>query len=282
MKSRRLFLLAGYNAKNVVDASLVYMAKSLSEFGDVILVMDSDVPDTEMHKVAPYTIFASARRHGEYDFGSYKRAYIYAQDTGILGNYEFVYMINDSVYGPVNPLLPALEKLESTNRDAFGLVYNANRKNPHIQSWFIGMRKPVFASNWFDKFITSVSRQPNKGLITYFYEQGFSRMLFAHNIKFSYLYTAPGRKIYNNVKYFYKSKCPFFKKVAFTRHYGRLGGQLSYILSHLSPDLRNIILTSARDAYGTEYIDWLLTRNPIKILYRSCRYFFYKLFGEGI
>ena len=45
-KNKRLFLIAGYSAKNIVDASLVYMVQKLSKCGDVILVMDCDAPDS--------------------------------------------------------------------------------------------------------------------------------------------------------------------------------------------------------------------------------------------
>ena len=47
-----------------------------------------------------------ATRHSEYDFGSYKRAYNWAQENLDTAEYEFVYLVNDSVYGPLFDLNP--------------------------------------------------------------------------------------------------------------------------------------------------------------------------------
>ena len=47
---RRLFLMAGYSAQNKINSSLVYMIKQFAQYGDVILFMDNDTPDTELAK----------------------------------------------------------------------------------------------------------------------------------------------------------------------------------------------------------------------------------------
>lgn len=47
---KRLFLVAGYSAKNIVDASLVYYVQNLSKYGDIVLVMDNDIPAAQLKK----------------------------------------------------------------------------------------------------------------------------------------------------------------------------------------------------------------------------------------
>ena len=42
MSKKRLFLFAGYNKSGVIDPALIHYVKSLSEFGDIALVMDKD------------------------------------------------------------------------------------------------------------------------------------------------------------------------------------------------------------------------------------------------
>lgn len=280
--TNRLFLIAGYSAQNKVDASLVYMVRKLSEFGDIVLVMDSSTPKSELDKLSPYVIYAAAERHHEYDFGSYKRAYIYAKEAGILGNYEFLYLINDSVYGPVISMNDTFKIIEEYGTDAFGLVLNPHKERPHIQSWFIGMRKSVFLTDWFDKFMLSITRQPDKGAVTYLYEQGFTRLLNQHDKKWKCKYSVPGRGIYNNVKQLYRAGMPFIKKIAFTRHNGALGMQISYVLRHTNTDARDAILSGAKDNFGSKYMDMLLTRNPVKIMFRNITYFIKKIFTEGL
>lgn len=271
MSATRLFLVAGYDAKGIVDDALIYYVRALSKLGDVIVCMDSDCSNTELEKLSPYVMHAVAHRHGEYDFGSYKRAYTYARDRGILADYDFVYMANDSVYGPLYDLKPILEDLESKNLAAFGLVKNPNRDHPHIQSWFIGMRPVVFNSKWFDEFILSVKKLPSKGQITREYEHGFSKRLTERNLPWDCMITVANRGVYNKVKKLYRNGLPFIKKVSFSRHGGAYGRQIEYVLRHASFDARSAILSSARHTWGAEYIDWLLTKNPATVLYRGIK-----------
>lgn len=282
MSTKRLFLFAGYAPNGVIDAALVYYVRALSALGDVILIMDSDCNPCELDKVRPYVKHAGATRHGEYDFGSYKRAYIWACENMNIADYDFVYMANDSVYGPLYPLRPIIQDLESQNLDAFGMVCNPKPSHPHIQSWFIGMRKSVFLSDWFDAFIRSVTKLESKGLITRMYEHRFSSLVTENGLTWHCPWTAKNRGVYNRIKYLYCREMPFIKKVAFTRHGGSLGRQIKYVLDHAPHHARNAILSAACETWGAEYISWLLTKNPITIMIRTVRHTIKKIFTEGI
>lgn len=281
MKTKRLFLFAGYNPKNLVDDALAYYVHELSKCGDVIVVMDCDCPKSELKKIDKYCIHASGARHGEYDFGSYKRAYIWATKNLNLSDYDFVYMVNDSVYGPMYPISQYLKRMESLPHDAFGIVCNPHKHHPHIQSWFIGMNKNVFTSKWLKEFILSITKLPSKGAITRQYEHGFSKLLTTHGHGWTCLYTVRGRGVYNKIKKLYRKKMPFMKRVAFTRTHGALGRQIVYILNHISPKLRDAILNSVTDLYGTKYVKRLLTRNPLRIACRKIHHMFHKIYSGG-
>ena len=280
--TKRLFLFAGYDKHGVIDDALIMYVRTLNKLGDVVVCMDSDCPQDELQKLNDITLYAMATRHGEYDFGSYKRAYNWARENLDISSYDFVYMANDSMYGPLFDLAPYLTTLESKNLDAFGMVKNPHKKSPHIQSWFIGMRKSVFMSEWFNDLLQSVKHHDDKGSVTILYEHGFTKRLIENNLSWDALYAAPGRSIYNRVKYFYKRKMPFIKKLAFSRHGGALGRQLLYILNHVSLDIRKGILQNANRVYGNEYISKILTRNPFKIMWRNIKYTIYKLRTDGI
>ncbi len=279
--AKRLFLFAGYNKLGNIDDALVYYIKALSKFGDIVLAMDSNCADTELKKIQPYCLYTSGARHGEYDFGSYKRAYAWASENLDLSQYDFIYLVNDSVYGPLFDMTEYFDKMEHMGCHAFGLVKNPHKRHPHIQSWFIGLTPSVFKTKWFDKFMHNITKLKSKGAITRKYEQGLSNLITNHNLTWDCIHSAPGRSVYNRIKYFYRSKMPFIKKVAFIRHNGALGMQISYVLNHISQAIRDIILHSARNQYGEKYIDWLLTRNPFKILLRNISYVFHKLSPNG-
>lgn len=267
---KRLFLVAGYDANGHINSALEYMVKSFAKFGDVVLVMDSDCDDSELGKIKKHCLYANAARHGEYDFGSYKRAFTWAHNK--LKNYDFVYLVNDSVYGPLFDIEPYLKKMESFDTDAFGIANKSNGEIPYIQSWFIGMRPTVFLSDWFKEFILSVTRLQSKTAVTGKYEKGFTRGLNTHNQTWQCIYPVYNRGIYNQIKQLYRRGMPFIKRAAFTRHNGALGRQLLYVLNHISPELKKIILESSYDTLSKEYTDWLLTKNPFKIILRNIKY----------
>lgn len=280
-RKKRLFLFAGYNKNNIIDDALVYYIKRLFAFGDVVLVMDSDCPIDQMCKISEYTLYASGTRHGEYDFGSYKRGYIWATENLNLPDYDFIYLVNDSVYGPLFDMAPYFSKMESLPYDAFGLSEKRHKIHRHIQSWFVGLRPSVFCTDWFDVFMRSITKLVNKGQITILYEQGLSHMITEHGLKWGGLFSVFNRDIYNGIEKTFCAGIPFIKKDAFTRHNGALGMQILYVLNHISPTIRNIILRSAGQQYGDEYINWLLTYNPVKILLRNISYMFHKLSPNG-
>lgn len=275
--NKRLFLFAGYSSDGVIDNALVFYIRQLSKYGDVILCMDSDCQSTELNKVATYTLARMGTRHGEYDFGSYKRAYEYAKKHNILKNYDFVYMVNDSVYGPLHKLGPVLKTMESYNTDAFGMTESKHTKYRHIQSWFIGMRPSVFLSSWFNKFILGIKHLEHKYQITILYENKFTDLLEQNGRTWRCPFICPGRSVYNNPKKLFTQGCPFIKKMSFTRHNGAIGYQLWYVLKHCDKTTRTIIINSANRAYSQKYISWLLTSNRITAWIRGIKYAFQKL-----
>jgi len=275
---KRLFLVAGYDKNGYVNAALVYMVRTYSKYGDCVVVMDNDSNESELKKLKPYCIYVDATRHGEYDFGSYKRAYQWAKKNLNLSDYDFVYMANDSVYGPLFDMREYFEKMESGNNDAFGMVKKTGGKSEHIQSWFIGMRPSVFLSDWFDRFILSVTKQADKNAVATIYENGFTEHIDAHNIKWDCLYHVHNRGVYNDVKKLYKQKMPFIKKLSFTRHNGALGNEIYYVLNQLPHDLHDDIYSSACDVYGKKYTDWLLTKSRTKTFFRYIKYLITRIF----
>lgn len=275
--TKRLFLFAGYDAHGVIDDALIFYIQELSKCGDVVLCMDSMCSKTELDKVEKYTIVRMAVRHGEYDFGSYKRAYEYAKKHNLLKDYDFVYMANDSVYGPLHKLKPLLETMESYGTDAFGMTESRHTKYRHIQSWFVGMRPSVFMSDWFDKFIMGVKRQEHKFLVTVLYENKFTDLLEENGGTWRCPFVCPGRSVYNNPKRLFRQGCPFIKKMSFTRHNGAVGHQLYYVLKHCDKNARRAIINGANHAYTSKYISWLLTPNPFVWFTRGIKYAIQKL-----
>jgi lipopolysaccharide biosynthesis protein len=274
---KRLFLFAAYEEAGVVGESLLWYLKSLSKVGDVVLVADSDIEPVQLEPLGPYCLYAQAVRHEEYDFGSYKRANAWANANLDLSSYDYVYMVNDSVYGPLYELEDYILKMEAMGVPAFSLIVNPHKRHPHMQSWFIGLDRSVFLQEWFASFLASVKKEANKNDICVIYETGLTELVTEKGVPYKGLYEVSGKKIYNSVKDLYNAGLPFVKKAAFTRHDGSLGAQLKYVVDHLDADAQNAILADAKRVYGAEYVEGLLTSNTLTIAGRYLSYLFSKI-----
>ena len=278
----RLFLFAGFDKDGIVDDALIYYVKELSKHGDVILCMDCDCKKSSVDKINKYIVHTIIKRHGEYDFGSYKRCFQYAYKKDILKNYDYLYLVNDSVFGPTINIKETLTKIESVRADAVGLIVSKHKTHSFMESWFIKLNQKVFISDWFHDFINSIQNEERKSAITIKYEHGLTKLIANNNCLWDGLYYVYGRDTYNRPKYLFKHGCPFIKKVSFTRHNGACGNQIKYILNHCDKSSAKAILNSVNRLYGKQYMNWFLTYNPLKILYRNFTYVIKKLKNGGI
>lgn len=273
----RLFLFAGYDKNCIIDDALIYYVRTLSQYGDVILCMDSNCDDDETKKINQYTIKTIATRHGEYDFGSYKRAFQYARDNDLLKNYGIVYMVNDSVFGPMFDINNTIKDIEQLPTDAAGIVISKHKTHTFMESWFVRLNKKIFMSDWFDTFMSNITKEEDKYIITVKYEHGLTNLIRNHGCSCSGIYNFYGRFTYNNPKSLFKHGCPFVKKASFIRHNGACGQQIKYIFNHSNSDALKSVMTTATRVYGKDYMNKFLTYNPIKILFRNINYLIQKI-----
>lgn len=276
-RCKRLFLFAGYDHDAIIDDALIHYVSTLSKFGDVILCMDCECPKSEINKIKPFTIHTVAKRHGEYDFGSYKRAYQHARDKKILNKYDALYLVNDSVFGPMFDITNILNKIDSNTSDACGMVISKHKTHSFIESWFVRLNSKIFLTPWFNKFISSVAHESDKATITIKYEHGLTNIIKNHNCSWDAIYKIRGRFTYNNPKILFKRGCPFVKRACFTRHNGDCGNQIKYILNNSDTNTSNAILKTANRVYGETYMKQFLTYNLIKIYMRKIKYAIQKI-----
>lgn len=273
----RLFLFAAYDPDCIVDDALVYYVQTLSKYGDIILCTDCDFPEKEINKIKKYTVHTINERHGEYDFGSYKRAYQYASAKDILKNYKYLYLVNDSVFGPTIDITQTLKDMEALETDAAGIIISKHQTHKFMESWFVRINKKVFTSNWFNDFICGIKKESTKPDVTIKYEHGLSNLITNNNCSWAGLYTVYGRETYNHPKSLFRRKCPFIKKVSFTRHNGALGKQIKYVLKNCDKAAHDAITKTANRLYGQQYMNWFLTSNPLKISARNITYLIRKI-----
>lgn len=216
--TKRLFIFASYDKFQRVDDTLIYYLNALSQLGDIVFYMDNDLQNNEIDKIKsiPNVLYARAKRHGEYDFGSYKRGYIWTRDNNLLSDYDWVYLVNDSVLGPIAPLEPIIKKLEKSDADFVGMVCCTDPDLPHhLQSWFIGLNVDIAKSDIFNNFITDISHEYDKATIVYKYEIRLTQMLLQNGYKYTTVFQDSNANIYNNAAKVLEQGVPFIKKLSF-------------------------------------------------------------------
>ena len=191
----RVCIFAHYDKDNIIDDYVIYYLNALKkDFNKIIFVSDSDLPEKETEKLSSLCDYVQAYHHGEYDWGSYKFGYIIAKQNNWLFDADELLLCNDSVYGPVFSLEPIFHKMSHDDCDFWGIFENkyglsVNVMEPHIQSWFILLKKNVLTSNLFDNFISSVRHLENKNDIIQEYEIGFTQKMSRY-YKYKALYTS--------------------------------------------------------------------------------------------
>jgi len=152
--------------------------------------LDCDLLQSEIQKISDLTTDVIAGRHGEYDFGSYKRGYFLLKKD--LQNYDELIFCNDSCYGPVNGLQRSFNEMSNKSIDFWGITSNnygyrrsllfknryvISKKEFHLQSYFIVFRNCCFISNIFKEFMKAIKHEEAKNDIIINYEIGLTKLL---------------------------------------------------------------------------------------------------------
>ena len=101
---KRTAVFAHYDKNNLIQDYVVYYLSELKKYAEkIIFVSDSDVLPEELKKIEGIVEQSIIGRHGEYDFGSYKRGFLYAKENNLLTACEELILANDSCYAPLFP-----------------------------------------------------------------------------------------------------------------------------------------------------------------------------------
>lgn len=78
-------VFAAYSADGTVSDYVIDYLRALKEIApNIVYVTDNPIPESEIAKLRPYVNHLIARRHGEYDWGSYKRGFAWLKRQNAL------------------------------------------------------------------------------------------------------------------------------------------------------------------------------------------------------
>lgn len=179
----RIVILASYDPRRRIQNALIAQVESLREVADcLIFVADNYYPFAEIAKIRHLLDAYDCGRHGEYDFGSWKRGLQIARSIGT-GSTREILLCNDSVFGPLRDLKQIFTRMEKASCDFWG-ISNSFEVREHLQSYFMAFRPQVFNSSIFQDFFRSVKEEAIYSNVVENYELRLTERLM--NAGFSY------------------------------------------------------------------------------------------------
>lgn len=185
-KRRYLAVFASYNKDGRILPYVEHYLSELAKHAKIIFVSDNNISRSELNKIKPYISAAICQRHGEYDFGSYKRGIDYAREHGLFDRQHALILCNDSCVGPLYDLQPTLVDMERRKVDFWGITHSTFAK-PHLQTYFLLFHRNVFQSDAFKEFFNSIERKENVSQVVLAYEIELTDVLNKAGFKWSSL-----------------------------------------------------------------------------------------------
>ena len=101
---KRVVIFAHYDKKNIISDYVIFYLKALKQVADeIVFVSCCLLSDIEKEKISGVASYIISEIHDEYDFGSYKRGFLFLKDR--LDDFDELIFANDSCYGPLPTLL---------------------------------------------------------------------------------------------------------------------------------------------------------------------------------
>lgn len=182
-RRKRVAVFASYSSDGFLPPQVLpYLAGLKPLTTAIVVVCDNDLAPGEREKLAPYAAHVIIGRHGEYDFGSYKRGVAWARASGVLDDADDLILCNDSCYGPVGSFEPMFRTMQARGLDVWGAT-DSHEFTYHLQSYWVVLSRPVFLSEAFKGFLAGVKKEENVQKVILNYELGLTTSLLAAGFK---------------------------------------------------------------------------------------------------
>ncbi|AXV16481.1 hypothetical protein CYG48_12755 [Neorhizobium sp. SOG26] len=262
-KSKRVAIFASFSAKGKIEDYVKTYLRHLSDVCErVVVVCDNDLRGEDMVFLTGRGYHVITGRHGEYDFGSFKRGISLAREQGLLDQADELILCNDSCYA-VKDFSDVFREMGGRGIDFWGITQN-DEFRPHIQSFFVSFSRRVFNHPSFAAFFSAVEAKPDVSQVVLSYETRMTAYFNALGFTWDTFINAktPGYLAHVNTKknitqrplFLLDSGCPLVKVKALNKPFANHDGirstfaavgkinsfSQSEILQHLE-DLKGII-----------------------------------------
>ncbi|WP_322889296.1 MULTISPECIES: rhamnan synthesis F family protein [unclassified Yoonia] len=267
---RRVAVFASYTGDGILPPQVLPYLEGLQDLTEAIVVVcDNELQPGEVEKLSGLAAHVITGRHGEYDFGSYKRGVVWLEQAGLMTSADDLILCNDSCYGPIGSFEPMFAKMEAKALDFWGAT-DSDEFAYHLQSYFVVLTRKVFSSADFQRFISGIEKQPNVQEVIMKYEIGMTQTLVKAGfssgamVPNNFLSLSENDSIYRNISiypiYLMEAGLPLLKVKALISPWTNLNGS-SLTVDWLEKNDPRIF-----EAISTNF-DLVKSRNASKIRY---------------
>lgn len=189
--AKRAIVLAHFDRRGEFDAYVVEALRRYRPHASRLVVVSAST--TRLPTAAGRLVDTFLARDNEgYDFASWRAGLATLQSA----DYDEILCVNDSVYGPLSDPGPVLRDPRTIDADLWGMVLSDQGTrfrpgpSPHVQSWFLGMRRRLLESPVYDRFWDSIAPLPSKDEVIDRYELGLSAACHRAGLNVAAIYDA--------------------------------------------------------------------------------------------
>jgi|GEM_PF-1122477 len=165
----RIAVFASYSSDDKISEYIIYYLENLKKVcGTIIFCADNDLGKPELNKLNKFCKFIIYGKHGEYDFGSYKRGLELISQKKF--QYKQLILCNDSCYGPISPLEKVFDDMQNRKCDFWGITSDTEEKILYLHSYFLVFNKKVIRSGKLEEYLNRVKQQKNHKDVCRMYE----------------------------------------------------------------------------------------------------------------
>ena len=153
----RILVYVHHDRDNIIDDHVLFCIQQLKKsYKKIIFIHNNIELSKEYENKLSNDAFIVKRKDKHRDWGAWKDYLLSNWDY--LREFDELSLLNSSVYGPVFPLEPILEKMTSSDQDFWTITkwstYIPHHLDviPHYQPYFITFKEKVFKSQEFQKF----------------------------------------------------------------------------------------------------------------------------------
>ena len=158
---RRLALFSFYSRSGIAGSYACYYLEQLSKIAETVCIVNGSLFPGGREKLEKSGCTVFCRENKGFDFGAWKE-FLLSKDSAFFRKYDELILCNSSCYGPVYPFETLFAEMESRRCDFWGLYRHPGLKDrkhnipPHIQSYFLVLKKKLFLDRCFHEYFSAL------------------------------------------------------------------------------------------------------------------------------